>query len=171
MQDQTSLATDALLEQEPQISSETTDQPTDAGQPEQTKEMSEIEKLINKRTGFWSLGLEIGDIKWIKNQCNSKFTFTGPNEAFMLMNCYLGFASALSRYEQAEKEGLETEAPIVQAAALEACALMINRYQGATLDGAQRIFRIAIALNSPIMEMKKLDEEIAALRAQDKEQA
>jgi hypothetical protein len=162
MKDQTAQETEALLEQDVQTSI------SDESPEEPTSTMSESEMLINRRTGYWTLGIEPGDLKWIRNQCNAKFTFAGPNEAFMLMNCYLGFASAVARYEQMEKSNSETGPIQVQASAIEACAMMINRFEGTGIDSAQRIFRIAMALNPPIMEMKKLDEQIAALKEQEK---
>jgi hypothetical protein len=155
-----STETEAVLEN-PNVAEET--QMTEPQSAE--TEMSEIDKLINKRTGFWEIGLEEADVKWIRNQCNSKFSFTGPNEAFMLMNCYLGFASAIARMEQSAKDGAPAERPIVQAAAIEACAMMVNRFDGTGLESAQRIFRIAIALNGPISEMKNLDKQIEQLKA------
>ena len=139
--------------------------------PEPVEELSEVQKLINKRTGFWAVNLELADLKWIKNQCNSKFEFNGPNEAFMMMNCYLGFASAVARIEQATKMKLESEAPAVQASAIEACALLLNRYTGSGLESAQRVFRIAVALNGSIMEMKELDDQIAKLKQADSDEA
>lgn len=153
-----STETEAVLEN-PNVAEET--QNTEP----QATEMSELDKLVNKRTGFWEIGLDEADVKWIRNQCNSKFSFTGPNEAFMLMNCYLGFASAIARMEQAAKEGTAVERPIIQAAAIEACAMLINRFDGSGLESAQRIFRIAIALNGPITEMKNLDRQIEMLKA------
>ena len=139
--------------------------------PEPVEELSEVQKLINKRTGFWAVNLELADLKWIKNQCNSKFEFNGPNEAFMMMNCYLGFASAVARIEQATKMKLESEAPAVQASAIEACALLLNRYTGSGLESAQRVFRIAVALNGSIMEMKELDDQIEKLKQADSDEA
>ena len=131
---------------------------------EEPKELNEVDRLTNRRTGFWELALEEADVRWIRNQCNSKFNFVGPNEAFMLMNCYLGFSAALARQEQAEKENVKPGPFMIQAIALEACALMINRFEGSGLESAQRIFRIAVALNGPISEMKQLDEIIAKVK-------
>lgn len=162
MKKKTSPENEAVMEMEPQIDIMSDEEPETSND---SQEQSEVDQLISKRTGFWQLGLEEADIKWIRNHCNSKFEFTGPNEAFMLMNCYLGFASALSRHEEAVKNGLEPGPFVVQAGALEACAMLINRFEGSGLDSAQRIFRIAIALNGPISEMKKLDDQIAALKA------
>ena len=144
--------------------------PQEAGEDstdEPAAELSEVQKLINKRTGYWAVNLELADLKWIKNQCNNKFEFNGPNEAFMMMNCYLGFASAVARIEQAAKMKLDAEPAAVQASAIEACALLLNRYKGSGLDSAQRVFRIAVALNSSIMEMKELDDQIAKLKEEE----
>ena len=144
----------------PDPSTETTTEP-------EAKEMSEVDKLINKRTGYWAINLEAADLKWIKNGCNNKFPFTGPNEAFMLMNCYLGFSSALGTLEAASNSGIDNPTVNLSASAIEACALILNKYEGSGLDTAQRVFRIAIALNNVIMEMKSLDSEIAKLREID----
>ena len=141
----------------PDSSTETTTEP-------EAKEMSELDKLINKRTGYWAINLELADLKWIKNGCNNKFPFTGPNEAFMLMNCYLGFSSAIGTLEAATNSGIENPTANLSASAIEACALILNKYEGSGLDTAQRVFRIAIALNTVIMEMKSLDSQIAKLQ-------
>jgi hypothetical protein len=190
MTEQNTLVTDALIEDVAvtidQPTDEAMEQPTEevmeqaidmeipqeeGGIPEPVEELSEVQKLINKRTGYWAVNLELADLKWIKNQCNNKFEFNGPNEAFMMMNCYLGFASAVARIEQATKMKLEAEAPAVQASAIEACALLLNRYTGSGLDAAQRVFRIAVALNGSIMEMKELDDQIAKLKEAESSKA
>ena len=165
MKKTTDLITDSLVMDSPDTeivagsepSTETTTEP-------EAKELSEIDKLINKRTGYWAINLELADLKWIKNGCNNKFPFTGPNEAFMLMNCYLGFSSAIGTLEAATNSGIENPTANLSASAIEACALILNKYEGAGLDTAQRVFRIAIALNNVIMEMKSLDSQIAKLR-------
>jgi hypothetical protein len=153
-----------VMEDTPEMSQPESTEPAQEG-------LSELEHLTNKRTGFWELTLEEADVRWIRNQCNSKFSFVGPNEAFMVMNCYLGFASALTRYDQAVKADQAPGPFMVQAIALEACALMINRFEGSGMESAQRIFRIAVALNGPISEMKQLDERIAALKEAKEENA
>lgn len=161
-----STETEAVLDQpiaEVEIQEQVTEtSQTDSAQTDETpkREFNLVDELTNRRTGFWNIALDEADMRWIKNQCNSKFTFVGPNEAFMLMNCYLGFTAALSRHEQAIKEGIDPGQFSVQAIALEACALMLNRFEGSGVDSAQRIFRIAVALNGPISEMKQLDEHI-----------
>lgn len=184
MTEQNTLVTDALMEAADSVTIEMEQTPeqevTEAGPefpqeeniPEPTAELSEVQKLINKRTGYWQVDLDLSDLKWVKNQCNNKFEFTGPNEAFMLMNCYLGFAATVAREEQVAKMKIENPpAPALQASAIEACALMLNRHKASGLDAAQRLFRIAVALNGPIMEMKVLDDQIAKLKAEEEKEA
>ncbi len=149
-------ATSAI--EEPQTEMEM-EGPTQEPQPQ----MSDLDMLINKRTGFFQVNLDIKDLKWIKNSCNNGFNFTGPNEAFMLMNCYMGFSSAISRLET-EEASAESAGVQIQAAAVEAAAILINKFEGSSLESAQRIFRVAIALNSPVMEMKELDSIINQLK-------
>ena len=140
-----------------------------AGSPNQEGEQSALDMLIARRTGFYPIKLDIADLKWIKNSCNSgKFTFTGPNEAFMIMNCFMGVSAAIARLEQEKAEKMESTGSVeMQAAAVEAAAILLNKYEGAGLESAQRVFRIAIALNGPVMEMKQLDQIINQLKIEE----
>jgi hypothetical protein len=161
------LMTDELLVTEP-VNEQAIAEPVAAEQEVTANEMSEMDKLISRRTGFFPVALQMDDIKWIKNACNSeKFKFEGPNEAFMIMNCYMGFAAALARLDQEASLNVEPSGKVeIQAAAIEAAAIMISRYEGSGLELAKRVFRIAVALNGPAMEMKRLDNEIETLKAQ-----
>jgi len=133
--------------------------PVENSQPE---ELSELDKLINERTGYWPIKLDEQDLKWIKSACNSKFKHTGPNEAYMLINCFVGISSAIKRLESA-KEG---DPIILPASTVEACSFFINQYSGVGIESAQRNFRIAMALNPIIIEMQKLDAEIEKLKTE-----
>lgn len=169
------LATDSLLTQE--VNDQITDSVTQAEpqldhREEPQQEMSELDRLINRRTGFFPVSLNLEDLKWIANACKSnKFSFTGPNEAFMVMNCYLGFSSAVARRTEEMKGETEMTQHIeVQAAALEAAAILLNKYESSGLESAQRVFRIAVALNTPVMEMKQLDQIINQLKIAEAKQ-
>lgn len=136
------------------------------------KEKSAIDLLIERRTGMYSVKLDITDLKWIKNACNSnKFAFVGPNEAFMLMNCFMGVSSAIARLEKEKADKVESTGAVeMPASAVEAAAILLNKYEGTGLDSAQRVFRIAIALNGPVMEMKQLDQIINQLKIEEAKQ-
>jgi SpoU rRNA methylase family enzyme len=143
-----------------------------AGSPNHEGEQSALDMLIARRTGFYPIKLDIADLKWIKNSCNSgKFTFIGPNEAFMVMNCFMGVSAAIARLEQEKAEKMESTGSVeMQAAAVEAAAILLNKYEGSGLESAQRVFRIAIALNGPVMEMKQLDQIINQLKIEEAKQ-
>lgn len=161
---QENLAIDSIPIEETinEVGPEMQQEPVDSQEPE----LSELDKLINRRTGYFGIKLDLADLKWIKNACNAKFTFTGPNEAFMLLNCYLGFSSAIARIENDIKNKVVGPELInVQASALEAAAILLNKYSGTGTELADRVFKIAIALNSPVMEMKSLDKQIEFLRS------
>lgn len=131
---------------------------------------SEIDRLVDIRTGQWSVALGIDDLKWLKNQCNSTFSFKGPNDAFMLVNAFLGLDSAIQMF------GKDKEAQSCQLAAstVEAVAILINRYEGKGVPAAQRTFKIAVSLQQVVTQMRELDQAIDALEkanaAQNSEQ-
>lgn len=133
---------------------------------EQSVDLSEIDKLIDKRTGFFKLKLDLADLKWVKNQVASgKIPYKGPNEAFMVMNAYMGFAAAIVRKEIEAKNQMESDGTVeMSAAAVEGAAILLNKYEGSGIESAQKVFRIAVALNDAIMEMKQLDQAIAIAR-------
>jgi hypothetical protein len=162
--------TDAVTQEAPTNHEDHTEPQPDQTEPQQ--EMSELDSLINRRTGFFPVNLGLEDLKWIANACKSnKFSFIGPNEAFMVMNCYLGFSAAVARRTDEMKGESEMSQYVqVQAAALEAAAILLNKYEGSGLESAQRVFRIAVALNTPVMEMKQLDQIINQLKIAEAKQ-
>jgi len=135
--------------------------------PEPPRELTESEKLIQKRTGYWPVKIDPLDLKWIKNACNNKFEFTGANEAYMLMNCFIGFSNAVER----EKAAQTNEPVLLPASAIEACAFFLNKYSGTGIEPAQRSFRIAMAFNPIIMEMRELDNAIEIARKKEEFEA
>ena len=146
--------------------------PADVPETEQ-RVQTPLEQMINRRTGFFTVKISPADVRWIANACkDDKFAFTGPNEAFMVMNCYMGFSAAVARFQQEGKTN-ETSAEEldINAAAIEAAAILISKYTGKGLDAAQRVFRIAMALNGPAMEMRSLDKVINQLKQADAAEA
>ena len=167
MENSQELATDVLVEETVMVEETSPEmEPTQESGEEPVQEMSELDMLINRRTGYFPVKLDLADLKWIKNACNGgKFTFTGPNEAFMVMNCFLGFSSAIARLEQEQDENTESSGSVqIQASALEAAAILLNKFEGSSLESAQRVFRIAVALNTSVMEMKELDRIIQTIK-------
>jgi hypothetical protein len=122
---------------------------------------SELENLIELRTGLFEVSLDVEDLKWLKNSCNSKFGFKGPNEAFMLINAYLGLDAAIQNISQNK----EAKSVKLSAATIEALAVLVNRYEGTGVAIAQRVFKVAVSLQQVIGIMRELDTEINAIEA------
>lgn len=120
---------------------------------------SELDKLIEMRTGLFDVNLDSEDLKWLKNSCNSKFSFKGPNDAFMLINAFLGLDAAI----QNTPKNNETRTVKLTAATVEALAVLVNRYEGSGVGPAQKIFKVAVALQQVIGIMRELDSQISAL--------
>ncbi len=120
---------------------------------------SELDKLIEMRTGLFDVNLDSEDLKWLKNSCNSKFSFKGPNDAFMLINAFLGLDAAI----QNTPKNNETRTVKLTAATVEALAVLVNRYEGSGVGPAQKIFKVAVALQQVISIMRELDSQISAL--------
>lgn len=134
------------------------DQPT---QPEP----SVLEKLTEARTGLFEVPITIEDVKWLKNQCNSKFTFKGPNDAFMLMSVYLGLDGCINHYAK-QKDVTSVK---LTAGTIEGLAIFINKYEGVGSLAAQRIFNVAVNLQQAIGQMRELDRMIEALEKESQE--
>lgn len=120
---------------------------------------SELDKLIDLRTGLFEVNLDADDLKWLKNSCNSKFSFKGPNDAFMLINAFLGLDAALQHLPKGE----DAKPVQLTAATVEALAVLVNRYEGSGIGPAQKIFKVAVSLQQVIGIMRDLDTQINAL--------
>jgi hypothetical protein len=143
------------------LDEQTVQNETVAGEASQPIEdpKSELDNLIELRTGLFDVNLDADDLKWLKNSCNSKFSFKGPNDAFMLINAYLGLDAALQNLPK----GQDSKTVQLTAATVEALAVLVNRYEGSGIGPAQKIFKVAVSLQQVITIMRDLDQQINAL--------
>ena len=118
----------------------------------------ELDRLIAARTGLFEIALDVEDLKWLRNQCNSAFEFNGPNEAFMLMNAHIGLSGAIDHNR--ENDAATTK---LTASTVEALALLVNKYKGKGAPTAHKIFKAAVALQNVIARFRELDAQIDAL--------
>ena len=155
-------------------------------QPSQTEEapinfedLSTKEKvtfLQEKRLGHFAVPLlTIDDLKYLRSKMQGEYEFTGPQEAFMLMNAYMGIESAYVTYSKVLKEASKNraEAPVMQlsASAIEGAIFYTGRVKGKGIEQAQRVFRIAMALNGAAKKMREIDELIKEYQTKAQEEA
>ena len=172
MENSQELLTDNL-QSETEVSQDQAPETMD-GETAESTQKSPLDQLIERRTGVYSVKMDLADVKWVRNCCSKtsgnggKFSFTGPNEAFMVMNCFLGFSAATARLEQQAREKMESDGTVqIQASAIEAAAILLNKFEGSGIDEAQRVFKVAMALNPIIMEFKQLDQIIDHMRKEE----
>ena len=131
----------------------------------------QVEALRQHRIGYFDVPMvQFEDLKYLRSKLQGEYEFTGPQEAFLLMNAYMGIENSFATYQKITKEAQKnkTDLPTIQlsAAAIEAAVMYTGRAKGRGIEAAQRIFRIAMALNGPAKQMRALDDSIKAKEEQ-----
>jgi len=137
------------------------DQPTEVTEPQQ--ELSEIESLKAQRRGHFDVqSMTMDDLKWLRNFLKNNVEFTGPNEAFVILQNH---NMLLGEIENHKGEGKNSEtAPVrLPAACIESCLYFLNRAKFTGLHNAQALFKVSFQLNSAYSKVHELDKAIKAL--------
>jgi hypothetical protein len=137
------------------------DQPTEVTEPQQ--ELSEIESLKAQRRGHFDVqSMTMDDLKWLRNFLKNSVEFTGPNEAFVILQNH---NMLLGEIENHKGEGKNSEVSPVRlpAACIESCLYFLNRAKFTGLHNAQALFKVSFQLNSAYSKVHELDKAIKAL--------
>ena len=157
MSNETVTQDEQILEQVDQVM----DQPTEATEPQQ--ELSEIESLKMQRRGHFDVpSMTTEDLKWLRNFLKTNVEFTGPNEAFVILQNH---NMVLGEIENHKGEGKNSEvAPVrLPAACIESCLYFLNRAKFTGIHNAQSLFKVAFQLNNAYAKVHELDKAIKAL--------
>lgn len=157
MSNETVTQEEQILEQVDQVM----DQPTEAIEPQQ--ELSEIESLKAQRRGQFDVpSMTMDDLKWLRNFLKNNVEFTGPNEAFVILQNH---NMLLGEIENHKGEGKNSEvAPVrLPAACIESCLYFLNRAKFTGLHNAQALFKVSFQLNTAYSKVHELDKVIKAL--------
>jgi hypothetical protein len=142
-------------------------------QPEATEpEVEDLETLKSRRRGFFDVpSMILDDLKWLRNFLNSSVEFTGPNEAFVILqnhNMVLGEIENQKRIDR-ELKGQEVERIVrLQSACIESCLYFLNKAKFTGLQNAQSLFKVAFQLNNAYSTVHALDTKIKALEEAQK---
>lgn len=137
------------------------DQPSEVTEPQQ--ELSEIESLKAQRRGHFDVpSMTIEDLKWLRNFLKNNVEFTGPNEAFVILQNH---NMLLGEIESHKGEGKNSEvAPVrLPSACIESCLYFLNRAKFTGIHNAQALFKVSFQLNSAYSKVHELDKAIKAL--------
>lgn len=130
---------------------------------EPQQEMSEIEKLKAQRRGHFDVpSMTIEDLKWLRNFLKNSVEFTGPNEAFVILQNH---NMLLGEIESHKGEGKNSEvAPVrLPAACIESCLYFLNRAKFTGLHNAQPLFKVSFQLNNAYSKVHEIDKVIKSL--------
>lgn len=123
----------------------------------------QLNALINRRMGEFSVKISYPDLKYIKNTIQQKVEWKGPNEAYLVIISLLTIDNALQAMDPKSVEAIQIHLP---SSTIESINFFLNRITGKGLDSAQKLFSISMMLRQPIEALKKLDNEIETLRAE-----
>ena len=123
----------------------------------------QLNALINRRMGEFSVKISYADLKYIKNTIQQKVEWKGPNEAYLVIISLLTIDNALQAMDPKSLEAIQIHLP---SSTIESINFFLNRISGKGLDSAQKLFSISMMLRQPIEALKKIDAEIEALRVE-----
>ena len=137
------------------------DQATEASEPQ--TEMSEIEKLKIQRRGHFDVqSMTIEDLKWLRNFLKNNVEFTGPNEAFVILQNHTMLLGEIENHK-GESKNSETSPVRLPAACIESCLYFLNRAKFTGIHNAQPLFKVSFQLNTAYAKVHEIDKAIKAL--------
>jgi CCR4-NOT transcriptional regulation complex NOT5 subunit len=129
-------------------------------------EMSELESLKMQRRGHFDVpSMTMDDLKWLRTYLSQSVEFTGPNEAFVVLqnhNMVLGEIENQKRLDKMPGEKGERKIRLA-AACIESCLYFLNKAKFTGLNNAQSLFKVSFQLNGAYSKVHDLDNQIKAL--------
>jgi hypothetical protein len=137
------------------------DQATEASEPQ--TEISEIEKLKIQRRGHFDVqSMTMDDLKWLRNFLKNSVEFTGPNEAFVILQNHNMLLGEIENHK-GESKNSETSPVRLPAACIESCLYFLNRAKFTGIHNAQPLFKVSFQLNNAYAKVHEIDKAIKAL--------
>jgi hypothetical protein len=129
-------------------------------------EVSELDSLKMERRGHFDVpSMTIDDLKWLRTFLTQSVEFTGPNEAFVILqnhNMVLGEIENQKRIDKTANDKGERTIRLA-AACIESCLYFLNKAKFTGLSNAQSLFKVSFQLNGAYSKVHDLDNRIKAL--------
>lgn len=128
-----------------------------------------IEVLSEERGGHFDVpSLSIEDLKFLRSRLQGEQEFSGPQQAFQLINAFFGLEKAVATYTNVFKEAKKnnSEVPVISlpASTIESAIFFTGNIKGKGVEQARQLVKLAVALNVPATNMRQLDDQIKALQ-------
>lgn len=148
--------------QDEQIVDPTPEIMSEATEPQQ--EISELESLKAKRRGHFDVpSMTIDDLKWLRNFLKNSVEFTGPNEAFVILQNHNMLLGEIENHKNDHRPNTEVSPVRLPSACIESCLYFLNRAKFTGIQNAQSLFKVSFQLNNAYAKVHELDKVIKAM--------
>ena len=133
-------------------------------QPEAQAEMSELDSLKMERRGHFDIpSMTLEDLKWLRTFLTQSVEFTGPNEAFVILQNHNMILAEVENQKRLAKMQQEASAIRLPSACVESCLYFLNKAKFTGINNAQSLFKVSFQLNNAYSKIHDLDTRIKAL--------
>ena len=129
---------------------------------EPVEEVSELDQLIAKRMGNFTVALSLSDLKYLRNKLND-VTWTGPNEAYLQIMAVVAINNEIRNIVDL-KDASNRHNISFPSTTIESINFFLSRVSGKGEEGAHRLFAISMLLRPVMEEIKNIDATITAAR-------
>lgn len=142
--------------------SETVEQPTQE-EPTPATPQEQLDALIRRRMGEFSVKINHADLKYVKNTIHQKIEWKGPNEAYLVIMAVLTIDNVLQEMDPKKTEQVQIALP---SSTIESLNFFLTKVTGKGIDSAQKLFSISMMFRPAMEAIRKIDEEIKVLEAE-----
>lgn len=143
--------------------SETVEQPTEETSTSPATPQEQLDALINRRMGEFSVKINHVDLKYVKNAINQKIEWKGPNEAYLVIMTLLTIDNVLQEMDPKKTEQIQISLP---SSTIESLNFFLTKVTGKGMESAQKLFSISMMFRPAMEAIRKIDEEIKVLEAE-----
>ena len=143
--------------------SETVEQATEETSTSPATPQEQLDALINRRMGEFSVKISHVDLKYVKNAINQKIEWKGPNEAYLVIMTILTIDNVLQEMDPKKTEQVQISLP---SSTIESLNFFLTKVTGKGMESAQKLFSISMMFRPAMEAIRKIDEEIKVLEAE-----
>jgi hypothetical protein len=128
--------------------------------------LSELDQLIAKRMGNFTVNLALNDLKYLRNKLND-VTWNGPNEAYLQIMAVVAISNEIRSFEKGADVNARRQVSL-PATTVESINFFLSRVSGKGEEAAHRLFAVSMLLRPTMEEIKNLDSQISIMQNSEK---
>jgi hypothetical protein len=128
--------------------------------------LSELDQLIAKRMGNFTVNLALNDLKYLRNKLND-VAWNGPNEAYLQIMAVVAISNEIRSFEKGADVNARRQVSL-PATTVESINFFLSRVSGKGEEAAHRLFAVSMLLRPTMEEIKNLDSQISIMQNSEK---